>query len=68
MLTNNAEYKYGTPSNRPFVIMRCWTNDTVTLQYGAIKTRHDIRCIKPYTYDTNVEDIKPKNMCDNFNI
>ena len=42
----------------PFVITQCWTNDTVTLQYGRIKIGYNIRHIKPYKSDTNVEDIK----------
>ena len=46
------------------MITQCWTNGTVTLQCGAIEIRHNIRCIKPYTFDTNVEDITPKKICD----
>ena len=56
-LTNNYAYKYETPYNGPFVITKCWTNDKVTLRRGSIKTRHDIHQIKPYTSDTNFEDI-----------
>ena len=37
MLTNNAAYKYETPYTGIFVITQCWTNGTVTLQYGATK-------------------------------
>ena len=40
----------------------------VKLIYGAIKIMCNIRHIKPYTYDTNVEDIIPENMYDNVNI
>ena len=40
----------------------------VTLQYDAIKIRHNIRRIKPYKPDTRVEDINPKNMYDDVNI
>ena len=68
MLTNNAAYKYETPYNRPFVITQCWTNGTVTLQYVLIQIRHIIGWIKPYTSDTNVEDITPENMYDDVNI
>ena len=68
MLTNNAAYKYETPYNKPHVINLCWTNGTVTLQYGTIKIRHNICRIKLYTSDTNVEDVNPKNMCDDINI
>ena len=59
MLNNNAAYRYETPYKGPFVIRHCCTNGAVTLQSGAIKIRYDIRCINPYTYDTNIEDIIP---------
>ena len=39
------------------MITQCWTNGTVTLQYGATKISHNILRIKLYTSDTNVEDI-----------
>ena len=39
------------------MIIQCWTNGTVILQYGTIKVRHNIRRIKPYISDTNIEDI-----------
>ena len=68
MLNNNAAYKYETPYKGPFVITQCWTNGTVTIQYGPIQTKHNILRIKPYKFDTNVEDINTKNMCDDFNI
>ena len=58
MLDNNDSFKYETGYNEPFEITRCWTNGIVTLQCGAIKISYNIRCIKPYTSDTNVEDIK----------
>ena len=32
----------------------------VTIKYGLIQISHNIRQIKPYKYDTNVEDINPK--------
>ena len=57
MHDNHAGYKYETPYKGPFVITQCWTNGTVTLQCGAIKIRCNIRRIKPYTYDTNFEEI-----------
>ena len=68
MLTNHAAYKYEIPYKGPFVITRCFTNGTVNLRYGPIQIRHNIRQIKPYKSDTNVEDIKIKNMCDDINI
>ena len=37
MITNNSAYKYETPHNGPFVITRCWTNGTVSIQYDPIK-------------------------------
>ena len=68
MLNNHAAYKYETLYKGQFLIMRCWTNGNVTIQYGLIQIRHNIRQIKPYISYTNVEDINPKNMCDNVNI
>ena len=65
MLNNNAAYKYETPYKGPFVIT---TNVEVALQCGAIKIRHNICCINPYTYDTNVKHITPENIYDNVNI
>ena len=62
MLLTNYAYKYETPHNRPFVIRQFWTNDAVISQYGAIKIMQNIRPIKSYTYDTNVEDIKFSNI------
>ena len=61
MLNNNAAYKYETPYKFPFVIKPFWTYGTVILHCGSIKTMYNIRCIKPYTYDTNIEDINPEN-------
>ena len=58
MLVNNYAQKYETPYNGQFLIMQRWANITVTLQCGAIKIRHNICHIKPYTYNTNVKDIK----------
>ena len=68
MLNNLSAYKYIAPYKGPFVITQCCTNVTVTMQYVPIQIRNNIRQIKPYTYDTNVEDINPKNMCDDVNI
>ena len=68
MLNNNCAYKYETPYKGPSVINTCWTNGTVTLQYSPEKIRHNIHQIKPYTCDTNVEDITAENMCDDVNI
>ena len=56
MLTNNSAFKYETLHNRPFEITQCWTNGTVTLQCDAKKISYNIRCIKPYTSGTNIED------------
>ena len=39
-----------------------------TLQYGLTNSRHTICHIKPYTSDTNVEDINPEYIYDNVNI
>ena len=58
MLVNNTAYKYETTYSGPFVITKCWTNGMVTLHCVATNFRHNICCIKPRTYDTNVEDIK----------
>ena len=61
MLNNHTALKYKTTYKGPFVINQCWTNDTVTLKYCAKKIRYNIRCIKPYKYDTNIEDITTEN-------
>ena len=50
------------------MITQCCTNVKVILQFSPIQIRHNIHWINPYTYDTNVEDIKTGNMCDNVNI
>ena len=64
MLTNNTAYKCETLYNNTFFITQIWNNSTVTIQYGATKTIHSIRCIKPYISDTNVEDVNIKNVND----
>ena len=56
MLTNHTAYKYRTPYAVPFLIKRCWTNGTVSLQIGATEIKYNIRRIKLYTSDTQVED------------
>ena len=68
MLHKYNAYKYETPYTGPFVITRCFDNITVNLQCGAVQIMYNIRCIKPYNSDTNVEYINPKNMSDNVNI
>ena len=57
-LNISAAFKYETPYKGQFEIKRCWRNGMVTLYFIAINIRYIIRRIKPYTYDTNVEDIK----------
>ena len=66
--TNHNAHKYETPHNFPFAITWCFNNNTINIQYSLIKIRHNIHCIMPYEYDTNIGDIKPKNMCDDINI
>ena len=58
MLNNHAAYKYKRPYKGPFVITHYLNNSMVALQCGAIKIGYNICCIKPYTSDTNVTDIK----------
>ena len=68
MLNNHDAYKYETSYKGSFLITQCWTNGTVTIQYGATKSRHNIRCIKPYKFDTNVEYITTENIYDDVKI
>ena len=68
MLAYHAVYKYEMPYKGLFLITWCFTKVMVNLQYGLIQIRHNIRRIKPYKSDTNIEDINPKNMCDDINI
>ena len=68
MLTNHTAYKYETPYTETFLVTQCFTNGTVTLQYGATEIRHNMRPIKPYKSDTNVEDFNSINMDDTVNI
>ena len=57
MIDNHDTQKYETPYNVPFATTKCWTNSTVTLQYGVTKIRYNIFHIKPYTPDKCFEDI-----------
>ena len=68
MLNNHAAQKYETAYKGPFLITQCYTNGTVKLQYGLTQIRYNIRWIKPYTSDKNIEDITPENMYDDVNI
>ena len=43
-----------------FVINKFWTDVIFTLQYGLKKIMHNVNRIKPYTSDTDVEDINSK--------
>ena len=44
------------PYNVPYVITKCCTNGTVTLQCGAKKNRYNTIRINTYTPNTNIED------------
>ena len=68
MINNHAEYKYETPYKGPFWLTLCFANSMVNIQYGLTKIRYNTLHVNPYKYDTNVEDIKPKNMGDDVNI
>ena len=68
MLNNSAAYEYETPYKVPFLIMKYFTNVTVTLQCGGIQIMHNIHRIKPYKSDTKVQDITPENMYEDINI
>ena len=68
MLDNHTAYKYIIRYKGPFVITQCYTNGTVNLKCGALQIKYNIRRIKPYISDTNVEDISLKNMSDDVNI
>ena len=61
MLNNKSAFKYETPNKEPFEIKQCCTNETIILQYYAIKIRYNICHIKPYTSDTNIEDTIAEN-------
>ena len=68
MLDNHTAYKNELLFKGPFVKTQCWSNGTVTLQYFPTKIRCNIRRIKPYKSDTNVEDFNPKTLYDDVNI
>ena len=55
MLTNHTAYKYETPYKGLFVIRRCFTNGTVSLQCGTTQNTNNIRPTKPYKSDTKFE-------------
>ena len=67
-LTNHTAYKYETPYKVPFVIIHCFINGTVMLQYGAKEIRHNIRRIKSYKLDAKIEDFDSIDMDDAVNI
>ena len=56
MLNNHTVYKYETPYKVPFIMKQSFTNVTENVQYGGIKIKYNIRCIKTYKYDTKFED------------
>ena len=60
MFTKHTEYKYERPYMGPFLITQCFTNSTVNLQCGPTEIRYNTRRIKPYKYDTKVEDSNSK--------
>ena len=61
MLNNHAAYKYESYHKDPFVITKCWTDCTVTLQCGAINNWYNIRRIQPHNLYKNVEDVNPED-------
>ena len=61
MLSNDASFKYEMAYKWPFEITQCWNNITVTLNRDVKKTRYNAPRIKPYIYDTTVEDIIAEN-------
>ena len=68
MFTKSTAYKYETPYMGTFLLVRCCSNGTVSLQIGAKEIRYNIGFIKPYKSDTKVEDTNSINMYENFNI
>ena len=68
MITKHTEYKYETTNMGTFLITQCFTNGTVSLKFGTIEIKYNIRHIKPYNSDTKVEDSSSKNMYDDVNI
>ena len=55
MLNNNSSLKYEIPYKGIFDITQQCVNGTVTLQCVVINIRYNIRHIKSYTSNTNVE-------------
>ena len=68
MLNNHAACKYENPYKGPFVEKHYCTNGPVTLKYGLTKISNNLRCIKLYKSDTNIEDINTENMYVDFKI
>ena len=68
IFNNHASYKYEIPYMGQLGIMQCWNNDTANLQYGATKIGYNIRRIKPYKSDTNIEDFTAENFSDDVKI
>ena len=50
------------------LLKKYFTNGTFNLQCGAVQIRYNIRHIKPFIFDNNVEDISSKNMSNYVNI
>ena len=61
MLNNDSTFKYEMMYKFPFDITQCLNNGTVKIQCGEKTIRYNIRCIKPYKYDTNVDDTISEN-------
>ena len=68
MLTKHTEYKYETPYMGPFIIKQYFINGMAKLPGSEKRITYNIHSIKPYKYDTKVEDIGSKNMSDDVNI
>ena len=52
----------------PILKTQCWTNDNFTLHCGTKTISHNIRWIKPYESDKNIEDINIENIYEVVNI
>ena len=61
MITEKTVYKHKTQYTYPFLIMQCFTNAKLELQYGTTQIRYNIRHINTYKLDTKVEDISTEN-------
>ena len=48
MVRRNRDYKYETPLKGLYEIIQTWTNGSVTIQTGAVTSRLNICCLKPY--------------------